>query len=235
MPFPSRIASRVRRSASEYAKIGSITDRAGNANGRPTMTNELELPQLPATAIRRAKPAVRVQLPIKAKARFGVAVLLVLVASVCALGVSSALFRSEPSIVAAVVAWVVMIVGLCGLLSVQLHWLDCNGDALVLTLDRTELFDRRVLGGALAWNEIARVTVLYGGQFGDVCEAVRLQVRQEISVRHNPFRLGVVTTAWRRRPDEVIIPLVCLDCKADLLARAISRLVELNGGEVVTR
>ena len=74
------------------------------------------------------------------------------------------------------------------------------------------------------------------GHGGGVCMArwdtgIRLRLRRSVNARHNPFRIGTAFTAWRRRPDELYVP-VRLTVRPHPLVHCIAALVRRHGGSV---
>ena len=102
----------------------------------------------------------------------------------------------------------------------------------LLALDESGLLDWRSVSKSIAWSDIehARITYIKGGPGG-----VHLKLRQPVAARHNPFRFGTLGFVWRRRPDELHVPVVGLDFEPRLLAYTITAMVERNGGTAETK
>ena len=49
---------------------------------------------------------------------------------------------------------------------------------------------------------------------------------------HNPFRIGTAFIAWRRRPDELYVPVRFLTVRPHPLVHCIAALVRRHGGSV---
>lgn len=100
----------------------------------------------------------------------------------------------------------------------------------VLALDGESLQDNYA-GVAIPWATIAQVQIVYAQSS---CARVKLRLRNNIQARHCPFRIGLLGTALRRRPDELHISVKLLDKHPRVVAYAIATLAKLHGGEIVT-
>lgn len=98
-----------------------------------------------------------------------------------------------------------------------------------LYLDAAGITDHRSFGRAIPWKDVAHARIRYTrAGFG----AVTLQLTQPVAARHNPFRVGTLGFLWRRRADELHVPLLSLNVGDRRLALTIATLVKLHGGEI---
>ena len=96
---------------------------------------------------------------------------------------------------------------------------------VLLTADG--FYDRRALDQMIPWSDIAEAYAWRGGYTG-----IRLRLRRSVNARHNPFRIGTAFIAWRRRPDELYVPVRFLTVRPHPLVHCIAALVRRHGGSV---
>lgn len=82
------------------------------------------------------------------------------------------------------------------------------------------------------WSSVASVRPLHG-RVG--ITALRFELKAPIAARHNPFLPGFPNLFWRRKPNELHIPVVGLDVGQDALAATVIGLVRHHGGAVLPR
>ena len=188
-----------------------------------------------------AVPPVRLLLPVNAGPRRGrLALAAVHMGLLGALGLS--FLGISVAFLSTGITWSVAVLGamLLGWLMLVPMGLLCTGAAItclrdlvrtspILTLSREGICDRRLLVQSVPWPEVARATVTYTrGSIG----GVHLQLRHPVAASQNPFRMGTLGFYWRRRPDELHVPVLMLDVSPYALANGITRLVQRHGGEI---
>src|SRR5262245_30731384 len=205
----------------------------------PSSDDIVEFPGQPTMRAGSAVPPVRLVLPVNAGPRRGllaVAAVLCGLVGVAGLSFSGLVLKTSGTIAAwqtvvFVVLWPIVAVPSAGYIGGAIVCLrDLARKSPVLTLSREGLYDRRLLDQILPWSDVARATHTYTGRG---IAGVHLKLRHAVAARQNPFRLGTLFFYWRRRPDEVHVPLIMLDVKPYALAHGIARLVQQHGGEIV--
>jgi hypothetical protein len=102
----------------------------------------------------------------------------------------------------------------------------------VLAIDDAGIWDTRSVRFPLAWSDIAHAKIIYAqASVG----SVRLKLRRAIPALHNPFRIGILGSAWWRQPDELHVAVMGVDIKPRLLALAITTMVQRHGGTIDTK
>jgi hypothetical protein len=91
-----------------------------------------------------------------------------------------------------------------------------------LIIDTEGFFDRRSMRCPISWSDILSATIVFQSaitQTGII--AVRLRLRMPVRSVHNPFRLGMLGFQWRKKPDELYVPLVSLSAEPHSVAHVI--------------
>jgi hypothetical protein len=180
----------------------------------------------------------RIELPLEARARVGLygwflllpgALLITLGAVLFGWGVIENLMigKVDISILVNWAGFTAMAVGfLCPFLVLVSDSLSAR---CYLRLSQQGIEDRRLLAQRIDWTDIAKAKLRYtkGG-----VAAVELTLRHPLAARHNPFRLGAIGFSWRRRADQLHVPLLCMDVSDRRLALAILTLAKTNGAEI---
>ena len=203
-----------------------------------TTPDLVEFPGEPTLAAGSAVPPVRVRLPLEAGPRRGW-----LAVAAAATGLLAALWlfmaagvlcygpASMPSAQAIVIAVLMLPAGAAMGVFFGATAATCLLDLtrisppVVLTADG--LYDRRALDQMIPWSDIAEAYAWRGGYTG-----IRLRLRRSVNARHNPFRIGTAFIAWRRRPDELYVPVRFLTVRPHPLVHCIAALVRRHGGSV---
>jgi hypothetical protein len=219
-----------------------MTDPLSGSQSSASQKREtIELLELKATWMRKAIKREQVQLPLEARARFGLAGWLLLPLSLFFFAVARKLLGdmfgnaagpNAPIIGPLVMVAILTIVALLSVGAFLTLVVDYKTSGPLITLDHRGLWDRRSLDRIILWSEVSHAKILHGGKFGESCDAVRLQLRHGVEARHNPLRLGALTSAWFRGRRELIIPVSSLDLPGQRLALAIVTLVKANGGDI---
>jgi len=203
-----------------------------------TTPNLVEFPGEPTLAAGSAVPPVRVRLPLEAGPRRGwLAVAAAGTGLLAALWLSMAAIvvcygpGSMPSAQAIVIAVLMLPAGAAMGVFFGATAATCLLDLMrasppvVLTADG--LRDRRALDEMIPWSDVAEAYAWRGGYNG-----IRLRLRRDVEARHNPFRIGTAFIAWRRRPDELYVPMRLLTVRPHPLVHCIAALVRRHGGSV---
>ena len=96
-----------------------------------------------------------------------------------------------------------------------------------LTVDADGFWDRGATAGPLPWSAVVSAKSL-DGKFGHA--AVVLQFRRPVEARRRPTRLATLRYLWRRRHDEMVVP-VDYFANRKVVARAMLALVRRHGGD----
>jgi hypothetical protein len=203
-----------------------------------TTPDLVEFPGEPTLAAGSAVPPVRVRLPLEAGPRRGwLAVAAAGTGLLAALGLFMAAIvvchapASMPSAQAIVIAVLTLPAGAAMGVFFGATAATCLLDLMrasppvVLTADG--LRDRRALDEMIRWSDVAEAYAWRGGYNG-----IRLRLRRSVNARHNPFRIGTAFIAWRRRPEELYVPVRFLTVRPHPLVHAIAALVRRHGGSV---
>lgn len=183
-------------------------------------------------------PPEQVQLPLRAGPRRGLLLLIALPFAFVGLGgllllwAFSTVLETRSLGIADYVTFLVLCpFFLIGLPVAVTCLVDAVRSSPVLVIDAEGFQDSRT-SRFVPWCSISRATVKYtrSGSGG-----VHLKFRAARSARQNPFRPGTLGFVWRRRADELHVPVFLLDVKPRTLAYAVLILVQKNGGEVETR
>ncbi|MDP4005655.1 hypothetical protein [Methylobacterium sp. NEAU K] len=188
-----------------------------------------------------AIPPISVGLPLEARTRVSLQLLYALFAfttglvGILVVVVAIWLAASYP---AEWVTWIVAVAGvplaLAGAISGPAIAWNCLKDAArpdpVLIVRANGIEDRRAQA-MIPWATVSEARMVYSYALGGL-NHVHLTLRTPVLARHNPFRPGTKGYPWRRRPDEVRVPVVLLDVKAYTLAQVVAALVKRYGGEV---
>ena len=83
---------------------------------------------------------------------------------------------------------------------------------------------------SVSWSSVASVRPLHA-RAG--IAALRFELKTPIAARHNPFLPGFPHLFWRRKPNELHIPVVGLDVGQETLAITVIDLVRRHGGAVL--
>jgi hypothetical protein len=200
-----------------------------------TMTSPTDLVEFPGPPRLRAGSAVRlvrVRLPLEVGPRRGLIAVMAVSWGVMALiaVAAAAALLSGPVLTPwtkAAAVW-----GLAALYAATAVWtagtaftcaLDLMRASPFLVITSQGIFDRRMLASMIPWSDVIEARS-WAGQF-----AICLRLRQSQNVRPNPFRLAPV---WRRRPDEVYIPVRFLTVSPHDLVYCIAALAQRHGGKV---
>lgn len=181
--------------------------------------------------------AERVALPLKARAGLGLVgwmllFQLLLLVPACFLILPAAIetaLRGTVNLQVVISALLIVPFAICVTAASLTLVKDRFSSSSGLVLDVDGLTDHRLLDRTIRWSEIAHARVRYSNS--DFA-AVTLRLRHPIAARHNPFRLGTLGFAWRRRPNELHIALLSLTIPARRLALTIATLVKVHGGGV---
>ena len=194
-----------------------------------TTQDLVEFPGEPTLAAGSAVPPVRVRLPLEAGPRRG---WLAVAAAATGLLAALWLFMAAGVLCYAIVIAVLMLPAsavagmfLTAMAATCLLDLTRISPPVVLTADG--LYDRRALDQMIPWSDIAEAYAWRGGYTG-----IRLRLRRSVNARHNPFRIGTAFIAWRRRPDELYVPVRFLTVRPHPLVHCIAALVRRHGGSV---
>jgi len=203
-----------------------------------TTQDLVEFPGEPTLAAGSAVPPVRVRLPLEAgPRRVWLAVAAAgtgLLAALWLFMVAGVLFYAPASLpsLQAIVLWGLVLpasavagVFLAAMAATCLLDLTRISPPVVLTPDG--LYDRRALDEMIPWPDVAEAYAWRGGYTG-----IRLRLRRDMEARHNPFRIGTAFIAWRRRPDELYVPVRFLTVRPHSLVHCIAALVRRHGGSV---
>jgi len=102
-----------------------------------------------------------------------------------------------------------------------------------LVLDIDGFRDTRSMRQPIAWSHIVQAKITYQDlRTRTGIAGVQLTLRDAIEARHNPFRIGALGFYWRRRPNELYVPLMALAARPHTVAHAIAALVTRHGGAV---
>ena len=167
----------------------------------------------------------RFSFPLEVRSRLGFRAWLFLpLAFVMAFSMFDAI-NTFPNSLHSVRAWISMIVGVpiaiwlvIAFTGAFLTLLHRTSDSPLLILTAEGLLDRRLYNN-----------VIQGGR-GAGWIAVRLKLRHPLAARPNLFRIGTPLSAWRRRPDELYVPILNLTVRPHTLAQTIKTMVERAGG-----
>jgi hypothetical protein len=199
-------------------------------------TDIVQFPGPPTFRAGSAVPPVRVRLPLEAEPRRGVfsamaaswGVTALIMALIAMAAVAAQLSEPVPTPwTKATAGWA--LASLSAAIGVQLvgtavtYFLDLMRAPPFLVITSQGIFDRRMLERMSPWSDVMEARS-WAGQF-----AICLRLRQDLNVRQNPFRLVPV---WRRRPDEVYIPVRFLTVRPHDLVHCIATLVQQHGGKV---
>ena len=160
----------------------------------------------------------RIEFPIEARARMGLlAWFLVPLGALC-LGLSAFILADLPKSLhspydllhTTIGATAFFVFGLSFIAAFLTLIYDRMKEAPLLILDAEGLLDGRSLQTIIPWSQIANAKIYVQGVTWGYA-ALRLKLRAPIDARHNPFRVGTPWFyAWRRRPDEIWVPVLRL-------------------------
>jgi hypothetical protein len=190
-------------------------------------------------------PAQQFELPVKVCSRLGFLGWVILGAAaflvplcliggaLVAIGAATRPPQSVADVIMLFIGVVMMACGGCLLACVVTLVTDMFRRGPILTITQEAIHDTRLTTQPVPWSAVDKASFVWQDPYTQMNPvAVRIELRDPLPARHNPFRFGTFLFRWRRELNELHVPLWMLSKCHFSLARIILEMVRRHGGKI---